>query len=583
MMLKSLFSKNLELLFFLFLVFLSTTSYGQWNGDTLNGGKMSIKGQNLYHTSFAFADGFGGVIEAYNLSGENASTPSNFTIHLQRTSSSGVLQWGSADSGSIIVRNNANRGMPLLVDAEPDYSGGAYILYNYPSITLTQDSFYLYLQRINENGIAAWPGNGVLLSAYQNYEQDTRGKITTNNTNGVFAMWENGSAINKKLYVQKFINDGSKIWNETGIDICDHPSANGNSSIVTDGEGGLITIFMDGRDAIYNSSFHLYNKHGIYAQHIDSSGLKKWGPDGMIAAGITQDSMIITAETDEQNKILFADGEGGCYIRYTKLSGPYNGISYVQKLTATGSKPWGNYGIGRALLPDGQFVNIDRIYKKPEGGIAAIYLKRENIMDSGLNTSIWLQYFNTDSTAVYSAPKKIGTTYYSFDSGNGLNCDADFTNGGIATVFFIGDSTKQTLKYQRVGPDGTLLWDSAGKTVIRQKAQRIQTIKGLEGKTVLRWCDSRNYTVANDRNDMFLTQVDSNGELPAARATVISMSNGNWNNPATWLNNMIPGPDDIVVVSHTVNVTVNTTCYSLSMEPGGNIVVAAGIDLTILH
>ncbi|HOZ78246.1 MAG TPA: hypothetical protein PLY34_09645, partial [Ferruginibacter sp.] len=59
--------------------------------------------------------------------------------------------------------------------------------------------------------------------------------------------------------------------------------------------------------------------------------------------------------------------------------------------------------------------------------------------------------------------------------------------------------------------------------------------------------------------------------------------NGNWNNPSTWLNNIIPGPDDIVVVSHTVNVTVNTTCYSLSMEPGGNIVVAAGIDLTILH
>jgi hypothetical protein len=582
-MLKPLFPNSLSIHLLLFFAFISTTGLGQWNGDTLTGGKMSIRGQNLYHKSFAFTDGFGGVIEAYDRSNENGTEPYNYSISLQRTDSTGLLLWGNADSGRVIVQNNANLRMPLLVDAEPDYTGGAYILYNYPSITLTQDSFYLYLQHINQNGIAAWPGNGVLLAAYQNYQQDTRGKITTGNTYGVFAMWENGSAINKKLYVQKFRNDGSKIWNETGIDICNHPSSNANSSIVTDGEGGLITIFMDGRDAIYNSSFHLYNKHGIYAQHIDSSGIKKWGPDGMIAAGITQDSMIITAETDDQNKILFADGEGGCYFRYTKLSGPYNGTSNVQKLTATGSKPWGNYGIGRALLPDGQYLNIDRIYKKPQGGIAAIYLKIENIMDSGLNSSMWLQYFNSDSTAIYNAPKKIGMSYYSFDSGNGLNCDAEFTNNGIANIIFIGDSTKQTLKYQRVLSDGTLLWDSAGKTIIRQKAQRLQVITGKNDNTILRWCDNRNYPVVNERNDMFLTQVDSNGELPAARATVITINNGNWNNPATWLNNIVPGPDDIAVISHTVNVTVNTTCYALSVEQGGNIVVATGVNLTILH
>ena len=63
----------------------------------------------------------------------------------------------------------------------------------------------------------------------------------------------------------------------------------------------------------------------------------------------------------------------------------------------------------------------------------------------------------------------------------------------------------------------------------------------------------------------------------------ISTKNGNWNDPATWSNGMIPPPDAKVVIRNIVTITTDATCYSIHLEPGGKVVVNSGVNFTVLH
>jgi endoglucanase len=67
-------------------------------------------------------------------------------------------------------------------------------------------------------------------------------------------------------------------------------------------------------------------------------------------------------------------------------------------------------------------------------------------------------------------------------------------------------------------------------------------------------------------------------------STIISVADGNWNDPATWTGGMLPSAGSKVIVRHNVTVTANATAWSLKIEPAaGNVVVQTGIILTVVH
>ncbi|MES2776690.1 MAG: hypothetical protein V4722_21105 [Bacteroidota bacterium] len=63
----------------------------------------------------------------------------------------------------------------------------------------------------------------------------------------------------------------------------------------------------------------------------------------------------------------------------------------------------------------------------------------------------------------------------------------------------------------------------------------------------------------------------------------ISVQNGNWHNAATWLAGSTPPESARVRVRHSVTITANARCFSLSAEPGGNVTVNAGTDVTVIQ
>jgi hypothetical protein len=67
-------------------------------------------------------------------------------------------------------------------------------------------------------------------------------------------------------------------------------------------------------------------------------------------------------------------------------------------------------------------------------------------------------------------------------------------------------------------------------------------------------------------------------------STVVSVANGNWNNPATWQGAVVPSSASKAIIRHNVTVTANATVWSVKVEPtAGNLVVQSGVLLDVLH
>jgi len=63
----------------------------------------------------------------------------------------------------------------------------------------------------------------------------------------------------------------------------------------------------------------------------------------------------------------------------------------------------------------------------------------------------------------------------------------------------------------------------------------------------------------------------------------ITVKDGDWNNPATWKDNIVPSATDDVIVENNVTISSNETCNSLKVVSPGSVTVLTGFNLTVLH
>jgi hypothetical protein len=81
-------------------------------------------------------------------------------------------------------------------------------------------------------------------------------------------------------------------------------------------------------------------------------------------------------------------------------------------------------------------------------------------------------------------------------------------------------------------------------------------------------------------NNIFFDISNANFKLTGP---YITTANGNWSNPSTWLGGVVPTAGVGVTVQHIVAVTANAACYSLTIQPPGNLTVNTGVQLNVAH
>jgi hypothetical protein len=192
----------------------------------------------------------------------------------------------------------------------------------------------IYVQSLAPNGDRDWPLNGVALSNGALMLGSVFHTITTDDAGGVIAVWRDGRAVDPGVYAMRVRDIGTRAW-PADVPMTLLPAA-GNPAprIVPDGQGGAVTSWVDYR----NSEFD------IYAQRVDSTGTVQWPPNGVVVVDTTG-TQAFHAMTPE--------GPGGAIVLWRDSRGVDDDV-YAQHLDSSGMRQWGTQGIPVCTATGGQ-------------------------------------------------------------------------------------------------------------------------------------------------------------------------------------------------------------------------------------
>jgi hypothetical protein len=341
-------------------------------------------------------DGFGGVLVTWQ---HFASSLDSIDVVVQRVRADGTVAPGWPASG-LRIRAPDRQNEPQIA---PDGSGGAFVVWGDQRNYATGDEDVYALHLLGDGTLApGWPSTGAMMNAPQ---VPTSGAvIITDDTGGAFIEWAQVGAVTYGVhirsdgslasgwapggsllstlvprglvrdgsggmylwtavpnstylgseatyYVQRLTGSGAVTpgWPAGGLLVCSAPGPRNATSAETDGSGGMLMTWYDGRPP--------YTATEIFATRVLGNGTRApgWALNG-------------TLVSDPSNSVFeFApyiapDESGGAYIVWYQ-----DGTSAVQHLAASGqvAAGWPPYGIGLSSSP-GQLY--PRITSDEQGG-----------------------------------------------------------------------------------------------------------------------------------------------------------------------------------------------------------------------
>jgi len=224
------------------------------------------------------------------------------TLRLQRIGSDGTLQW--ADHVTV----TSNYSSPCSDDhcdvaLVPDQEEGAIVVWGYVD---------MYAQRVLADGTVAWSASGVPVSTAPGWQ--THVHAVSDGSGGAIVVWTNSNA-SSDIYAQRIDPNGALLWEANGVGVATGAGSQQLPRLAADGLGGAFVTWMDGGG--YNTQ----------AQRIGAAGETLWSEPLVLWENLSLRRMI-------------PDGSGGALVTLTPY-GIVTHVSYIQKLAADGSLPWG--------------------------------------------------------------------------------------------------------------------------------------------------------------------------------------------------------------------------------------------------
>ncbi len=257
---------------------------------------------------------------------------STYDIYAQHVLASGVTDPTWPANGRPVCSATNNQQVPCIVS---DGVGGAIVAW---ADLRGGATFDIYAQHLLTTGVdPAWPADGRALSTAagsQVYPQ-----MVSDGNGGAIVTWQDARSGINDIYAQHvnamgFV-DGA--WPVDGRALCTATGPQTFPTIATDGAGGAIVVWTDGRLMVTD----------IYAQHVQSSGVvdPAWPVDGR---------GVCTATNTQQNPAIETDGSGGAYIAWEDYrSGGADDI-YVSRVLANSTLYWASNGVALCLAANSQ-------------------------------------------------------------------------------------------------------------------------------------------------------------------------------------------------------------------------------------
>jgi len=279
----------------------------QWAAD---GVMISAAPDDQRHPAIV-SDGAGGAIITWE------DYRNGWQVYAQRVNASGVVQW-TAD-GILICTSGAEHPSPAIVS---DGAGGAIITWQ----DIRGTSIDIYAQRVNASGVLQWATNGVSICTAVADQHSPA--IVSDGAGGAIITWSDWRTGDADIYAQKVNASGVVQWTTNGVAISTAGGDQHQPRITTDGAGGAIITWTDGRWG--------WGTDDIYARRVNASGVAQWAVNGV---------PISTANFAQGNPNIVSDGAGGAIITWQQMFYIVDTQIFAQRVNASGAAQWTTNGI----------------------------------------------------------------------------------------------------------------------------------------------------------------------------------------------------------------------------------------------
>lgn len=385
----------------------------------------------------------------------------------------------TADGVAVCVVSGAQSNPVVLADG----NGGVFVAWE------DQRNGYsdVFAQRLGPDGLPRWAAGGLPVCTAANTQRELA--IVSDGSGGAILAWEDGRSLTSlDVYAQRIDSTGASQWTADGVAVCVAMNAQYRPQVVGDGAGGAYLAWEDYRNGA---------DYDVYARRVDAAGTPQWAADGV---------RLCSAPDDQHGPAIAADGAGGVIIAwYDWRSGSQTDV-YAQRLTPYGYPAWAANGLvicnaighqtSPAIVPDGS-----------GGAIIAWFDQR------GSGYAPYAQRVSMGGSCVWPANGLVlgGQTPY----GGAPLMVSDGAGGAIVAWEDGRSGTNQEIYAQRVNGSGACLWPAGNPPVSWQpRPQEIAVASDGNGGAIFAWRG----TGAEVPLDLFAKRIDRHGKLGNAEA-----------------------------------------------------------------
>ncbi len=327
-------------------------------------------------------------------------------------------------------------------------------------------SVFVFITVIVSAGYADWLPDGTPVCTADGEQENLQ--VCTDGAGGVIAVWEDVRNY-RDIYAQRFDYNGNPVWAADGIMVCGASGSQSGPQICSDGAGGAIISWSDGRSG-----------RDIYVQRVDANGSALWGADGLA---------VCTAVNNQIQVQIASDGLKGAVIvwRDERVASGVQDI-YAQRVDSLGALIWTANGVTVCT----QATNEDQPCITSDGRGGAIMA--------------WLDYRSSAYNVYAQCVDEMGTLLWTTDgvaicTASGSKYDVDILTDGNygAIVAWCDNRSDYDLYAQKVNSAGNIQWMANGTPIcIAPGQQRYpRMISDGFGGAIAVWQDYRagNYDV----------------------------------------------------------------------------------------
>ena len=440
---------NLHLFFFYLFVFSNLAfAQRQWTENGMSIGPSTANPVN----QAVISDDNGGVFVVFE---HNPTSDSD--IYAQWVDGSGAIRWGS--SGVAISTSVGNQKNPVAVS---DGAGGMFIAWH------DEGTGKISVQRINFNKTLLWASAKSVSTAGGT---QTSPQLVSDNVGGLIVVWKderNKVTTGIDLYAQRLDANGSKLWINAGMLVCEATDDQTNHIVIPDGAGGAYVVWEDYRS-------HTANGKDIYAQRISQqTGARLWQ-----VGGSYEGFVVSSASTDQQSISATISGSNLAVTWTDSRNG--NTDVYAQLMDANGNVLWTADGVPVTTKPGSQ----TKCKLAPDGNGGAIIAWSDFTL-----YNIWAQRLNSSGTRQWSDEGMTVSTNTLYQINPEIVSD---DSGGVFIFWSFIESGDYNIYGQHVRGDMTKLWEVSGKVVSNATGSQTnhKTLSDGSGGAIIVWQDGR--------------------------------------------------------------------------------------------